>query len=108
MFIDPKIQFPSDAQPEQVTSTKNTANPSSGAGKSSKTSGVSSATGEDTVSLSSTHGDVQVLTAGLASVPEIRTERVNALKQQVSSGQYLPSSKQVADAIVREYSSINV
>jgi len=34
----------------------------------------------------------------------VRAERVSALKRQVSSGEYQPSSEKVAEAIVREYS----
>jgi|SRR5271156_3720680 len=103
MYVDPKIQFPSDSQPEQVTSTKNAANPSGGAAKAT---GASS--NEDTVSLSSKHGEVQTLATNLASVPEVRTDRVNSLRGQVSQGQYQPSSQKVADAIVREYGKVNL
>jgi flagellar biosynthesis anti-sigma factor FlgM len=105
MCIDPTIQFPSDARAEQVSSTKNAANATGGA---SKSSGPTASMWEDRVSLSSTHEDVQMLAAGLASVPEVRAERVSALKQRVSSGQYQPSSEKVAEAIVREYSGIHV
>jgi flagellar biosynthesis anti-sigma factor FlgM len=105
MFIDPEIQFPSDTRAEQASRTKNTASAASGA---SKASGPAGGLWEDRVSLSSAHGDVQMLAAGLASVPEVRAERVSALKQRVSSGQYQPSSEKVADAIVREYSGIHV
>src|SRR5277367_5688558 len=106
MFIDPKIQFPNDANSDQVTNPQNTGKPLSGT--ATKSGGVSSQAGEDTVSLSSTHGEVQTLKASLGSVPEVRSERVSSLRQQVSQGQYQPSSSKVADAIVQEYSNLNV
>ena len=105
MFIDGKVQFPTDPQPEQVKTTKNTGGASAATGKSD---GVSSSTSEDTVSLSSTHGEVQALAAGVAAVPEVRTERVTSLRGQISKGQYQPTSQQVADALIREHSKVNL
>jgi negative regulator of flagellin synthesis FlgM len=101
MLIDPKIQFPSDARAEQASRTKKAANAARGA---SRSSGPAASRREDRMSLSSKHGEVRTLEAGLANVPEVRAERVSALKRQVSSGEYQPSSEKVAEAIVREYS----
>jgi len=104
MKIDPRIQLPDGAQPERVK------NPGKGGAQShaiANTSGVSSAAGEDTVKLSSAHGEVQTLAASLRNVPEIRTERVQALQQRVQSGQYHPDSKKVADAIIKDHSRLN-
>lgn len=100
MKIDPFLQFPSDPQSDRVTS---------GAGKAAKSSSTGStseatqAGGEDTFNLSSAHGEVLSLTASLASVPEVRTQRVNALQQNVSSGAYQPDSLKVADSIIAEH-----
>jgi len=105
MFIDGKVQFPTDPQPEQVKTTKNAGGTSAATGKSD---GASSSSGEDTVSLSSTHGEVQALAAGVAAVPEVRTERVSSLREQISKGQYQPTSKQVADALIREHGKVNL
>jgi flagellar biosynthesis anti-sigma factor FlgM len=105
MYVDPKIQFPNDSQPDQVTNTRPS---TTSAGAASKSSGLSPASSEDTVCLSSTHGEVQTLAANLTSVPEIRTDRVNSLRAQVSQGQYQPSSQKVADAIIREYSRVSL
>ena len=105
MFIDGKVQFPTDSQPEQVKTAKNTGGTSAGAVKSG---GASSSSGEDTVSLSSTHGEVQALAAGVAAVPEVRTERVTGLREQISKGQYQPTSQQVADALIREHGKVNL
>jgi flagellar biosynthesis anti-sigma factor FlgM len=101
MKIDPNIQFPLDPQSDRVTNATNKAVPSKGAGSAS---GVDASNGEDTFSLSSTHGEVQSLTANLASVPEVRTQRVTALQQRVNSGSYNPDSLKVADAIIADQS----
>lgn len=49
----------------------------------------------------------QVATANLAdhamSLPEVRMDKVNALRQAISSGQYKVDPQKVADAIVDEY-----
>jgi flagellar biosynthesis anti-sigma factor FlgM len=104
MKIDPRIQLPGDASPERVKNTRGGVQHP----EAPKTSGVSPAAGEDTVKLSSTHGEVQTLAANLAHVPEVRTERVNALRQQVRNASYHPDSGQVADAVIAEHSKVNV
>ena len=106
MKIDSNVLFPSDSQPERVKSGSSSKT-SSGSQGTSGSSGLSSAAGEDTVNLSSTHGDVQVLAAGLQEVPDVRASRVQALQQQVQSGQYQPDSGQVADAIIADHSRGN-
>ncbi len=104
MKIDPRIQLPGDAPPERVKSTGKGATQSQSLANSS---GVSSPAGEDTLKLSSTHGEVQILAASLNNVPEVRTDRVQALQQRVQSGQYNPASQQVADAIIKDHSRVN-
>jgi len=99
MKIDPTIQFPNDPQSDRVAGAPSkTPLPQ----RSSSSSGASSASGEDTLSLSSTHDVVQSLTASLATVPEVRAERVSALQQRVNSGSYQPASQNVADAIIAD------
>jgi flagellar biosynthesis anti-sigma factor FlgM len=105
MKIDPRIQFPDDPASQQVKNTRGGASSSKAAATSS---GVSSTSGEDTVQLSSTHGDVQTLTAGLAQVPEVRSERVQALQAQVRHGHYQPDSEKVADAMIQDHARVNV
>jgi flagellar biosynthesis anti-sigma factor FlgM len=102
MKIEPRIQLPGDIQPDAVKNSRKSGVPSTGA---SDASGVKPATGEDTVSISSTHGDVQTLKASFASVPEVRIPLVTALRQQVNSGQYQPDSFRVADAVIAEHAS---
>jgi flagellar biosynthesis anti-sigma factor FlgM len=55
--------------------------------------------GQDQAQLSGTHAQVQLLTAQALQFPEIRQEKVNALRQVVQDGSYRPSSQQVAGAI---------
>ena len=104
MYIDPTIQFPNDSQPDQVTGARNPSAPAA----SAKAPAAAPASDGDTVRLSSTHGEVQALTANLANVPEVRTDRINSLREQVGQGRYQPSSQNVADAIVREYSRVSL
>ncbi|MGB2592275.1 MAG: flagellar biosynthesis anti-sigma factor FlgM [Candidatus Acidiferrum sp.] len=104
MKIDPSVPFPSDSQSERVTSGAGKATQSSSSGSASGTSGgTSAASGEDTFSLSSAHGEVLSLTASLANVPELRTKQVSALQQSVNSGAYQPDSLKVADAMIDDH-----
>lgn len=102
MKIDPRVQLPGDIQPDSVKNSRKSGGQSQGA---SSTSGAGPSAGEDTVSISSTHGDLQTLKASFANVPEVRTGRVTALQQQVDSGQYAPSSEKIADAVIADQSS---
>lgn len=58
-----------------------------------------SALGEDQAQLSGAHVQVQALTAQALQFPEVRQEKVNALRQLVLNGTYQPGSKQVAEAL---------
>lgn len=101
MKIDSKLQFPNDGQPERVSSQRT--NPSQPKGTAAST-GAHPANGEDTVSLSGAHGDVQHLTAAVSQVPDVRAGRIAALQGKVRSGNFKPDSGQIADAIVSEQS----
>jgi negative regulator of flagellin synthesis FlgM len=100
MKIDPRILLPADVQSTPVQNSRNTAAQS--ATKSS--TGLKPSAGEDTVKISTTHSDLQLLKANLANIPEVRVAKVNALRQQVNSGQYKPDSQKVADAIIADHS----
>ena len=63
-----------------------------------RTSG-SSAPGDDQAQFSDGHAQVQALVAEALQFPETRQEKVDALRQVVSSDSYQPSSQQVADAV---------
>jgi len=101
MKIDPRIQFPDDAQSGRVQSAGNGASQTKA---SSAASGISAPSGEDTVKLSSTHAEVHALAAQLSAVPEVRAPRVAALQQRVRSGNFKPDPQKVADAVVADHS----
>jgi flagellar biosynthesis anti-sigma factor FlgM len=60
---------------------------------------ASSSRGEDQAQLSGGHAKVHALAAEVLQFPEIRQEKVNALRQVVLEGSYRPSPNQVADAV---------
>ncbi len=61
---------------------------------------ASSGSGEDQAQLSGAHVQVQALAAQALQLPEVRAERVQALRQAVQSGQYHPGPEQVAGAML--------
>jgi flagellar biosynthesis anti-sigma factor FlgM len=63
---------------------------------------MSSALGEDSAQFSGTGVQIQALVAQTLQFPEIREEKVNALRQLVAGGSYKPSPKQVAEAVFAE------
>jgi flagellar biosynthesis anti-sigma factor FlgM len=54
---------------------------------------------EDQAQLSGAHTQVLALSAQAAQLPEVRQQRVQALRQAVESGQYHASPQQVAGAV---------
>jgi flagellar biosynthesis anti-sigma factor FlgM len=61
---------------------------------------TSSAPGKDQAEFSGLHLQVQALAEQVLQFPEIRQEKISALRQVVLGGNYQPSSKQVADAVL--------
>jgi flagellar biosynthesis anti-sigma factor FlgM len=57
----------------------------------------------DTVQLSAGQATLSRLVAQLASVPDIRQDKVSALQSEIQSGRFQRSNDQVAGAIVNEY-----
>jgi flagellar biosynthesis anti-sigma factor FlgM len=55
--------------------------------------------GEDSTQISGIHVQVQALVARALQLPEVRQEKVSALRQSVLGGSYQPSSSQVAEAV---------
>lgn len=56
----------------------------------------------DQVNVSDRASSVQQMVDKISSIPDVRQERVNALRQQVQAGSYNPSSNKIAEAILRE------
>ncbi len=75
------------------------------ANESSRGQGAASASqtassGEDQAQLSGTHMQVEALAAQAAQLPEIRQEKVVALREAVEGGRYQVDHRQVADAML--------
>ncbi|HUA16191.1 MAG TPA: flagellar biosynthesis anti-sigma factor FlgM [Verrucomicrobiae bacterium] len=64
-----------------------------------------SAIGEDQAQLSGAHLQVQALAAQASQMPEVRQERVQALRQAIQSGHYNASPEQVAGAVIDHMTS---
>jgi flagellar biosynthesis anti-sigma factor FlgM len=62
-------------------------------------SSASGPVGEDQAQLSGVHVQVQALAAQISQLPELRQEKVSALRQMVLGSSYQPSSEQVAEAL---------
>lgn len=60
----------------------------------------SSAVGEDKTQLSGAHAQVAALIAQASHLPELRDQRVQALRQAVQSGRYPASAEKTAGAIL--------
>lgn len=80
--------------PETQSATFQRANVSGGTGSNE----VSETPEADGASLS-TGSTVSALAAQLKQMPDVRQERVAALRQAVQSGQYQVSDEQIADAL---------
>lgn len=60
--------------------------------------------GEDTLAISDKVGEVKGLVDRVKDLPDIRTEKVDALREQIKAGTYQPSSNDIADAILKDAS----
>lgn len=59
--------------------------------------------GVDALSVSATAQLIAVAQAELARVPDIRTEKVEALRARLDSDTYSPDGEAVADGLIREH-----
>src|SRR5690242_20073189 len=83
--------------PETVQSVKTG---KSGSGTASSSS--NSVAREDQAKLTLDRDNVRSLEAQVMNAPEIREQRVEALRRQIDSGNYHPNPEQIADAIWSE------
>lgn len=90
MRVDGPLPLPDNLQPQKVGSAR------SGSTQNSSTAVQSN---QDQAQLSVDNETIQQLKANLAQVPEVRQERVEALRQVVGNGNYQVSDQQLADAI---------
>jgi negative regulator of flagellin synthesis FlgM len=58
---------------------------------------------EDKVDLSSQSKEMKKIADALAATPDVRAEKVEALKKQVESGQYQVNSDSVAEKMLKEF-----
>jgi flagellar biosynthesis anti-sigma factor FlgM len=68
--------------------------------RASANSAAGSVLGQDQAQLSGAHVQIQALAAQASQLPEVRQERVQALRQVVQSGNYHPRPEDVAEAMM--------
>jgi flagellar biosynthesis anti-sigma factor FlgM len=93
MRID--LNHESQAVPETSRSSAQGATAAAASASASQALG-----GEDLAELSGAHAQVQALVAQAAQLPEVREERVQALRQAVERGSYSTSPEAVAGALL--------
>ena len=99
MKIDPRVQATGELQSDRVKDTKASA---ARAQLDIRSEAAKSASGGDTVQLSSKHSEIQHLSAQVANVPDVRADRVAPLQAKMQSGGYQPNNQKVADAMLAE------
>ncbi len=92
-----RIDLNPGAQP--LPESSRSSSQSSATSASAASASAASPLGEDQAQLSGAHVQVQTLVAQALQLPEIRQEKVNALRQAVLGGSYQPSSTKVAAAL---------
>jgi flagellar biosynthesis anti-sigma factor FlgM len=97
MRIDPSSQSPEAAQSNAVQDAKNSA--------SQKAEQGSNGAGAVDVQLSTSSGQVAALTQEAINAPAVRTDRVDALRQAIRSGNYNVTNEQVAAAMYSDMSA---
>jgi negative regulator of flagellin synthesis FlgM len=97
MKVDPNIEAAAKAQSDAVQNAR-TSRP-----EQTKTEGTNTEfSSADTVQVSSKFAEVQQLTSKLQQVPEIRSDRVSALKAKIQQGTYKPDPADVAGALLND------
>jgi flagellar biosynthesis anti-sigma factor FlgM len=90
MRVDAPLSLPENLQPQKVEKSGSSTNQSRLASVGSN---------QDKAQLSVDSARIEQLKAALSSVPEVRQERVDALRQAMSNGTYQVTDQQLADAI---------
>ncbi len=70
--------------------------------RASEKAGAANLVPEEKVNLSTTAKDVQTLNSAVSQLPDVRQEKVQALKEQVEKGAYQVNAEQVAEKMVGE------
>ena len=71
-------------------------------GSESEEQAANSVVPEDKVSLSSTARDIQLAEKVIEKLPDIREEKVQALKDQIATGKYNVSGEKIAEKMMSE------
>jgi flagellar biosynthesis anti-sigma factor FlgM len=87
-------------EPQPLPESNRSSTPGAQAPVSSAASNRPGGSGEDQAELSGALVQVQALVAQASQLPEVRQERVSALRQAVESGTYQSSPEQVAGAVL--------
>lgn len=66
------------------------------------TAEVNSSVGGDKLEFSERASEVGKLVDTLKSFPDVRTDKVNELRVQISAGEYQPTSDEIANAILKD------
>jgi flagellar biosynthesis anti-sigma factor FlgM len=82
--------------PQQATETERS---SAQANQAANASTSQVQLGQDEAAFSGAHVQVQALAAQALQLPEVREEKVQALRQALHAGQYQPNPKKTADAM---------
>jgi flagellar biosynthesis anti-sigma factor FlgM len=90
MKIDASLTFQQQVGPQRVGTTGTSPSPNEGAAINLS---------PDQAQFSVDSGKVNQLKADLASVPDVRQDRVAALQQAIAAGNYNVSSQQIAQAM---------
>jgi len=95
------MRIDSSYGPQASAASDQTAGKSPGSATRPETSDEPAAisSGEDTAQLSGTHLQVQALAAQASQAPEVRQDRVEALRQAIQSGRYQANPQQTAGAL---------
>ena len=62
--------------------------------------GVSSTSGSEQIAISSKAKDIQKATEVVAAAPDIRTEKVERIKNEIAQGEYRVSSEDLAEKVL--------
>ncbi len=68
-----------------------------------KVSKISGGTEKDKLEISDTAKDYQIAKQAIGQIPDVREDKVNAIKKQMQSGTYNVNMEEVASHIVEKY-----
>jgi len=97
MKVDPNLQPIANVQSDAVQNAK--ASRAQEAISDGRTTDIDR---PDTVEVSSKFAEVQQLTSKLQQLPDVRSDRVAMLKDQIQQGTYQPDPSNVADALLND------